>query len=77
VDNRPYRNKLDLLSRMVIPQQAYSAIKHQVAVGEGLPNPSKSQVNETLASRSSGGLLESHSEKWHQTHQPPPDHGAG
>ena len=32
VDNRPYRTKLDLLSRMVIPQQAYNAIKHQVGV---------------------------------------------
>lgn len=32
VDNRPYRNKLDLLSRMVIPQKAYNEIKHQVGV---------------------------------------------
>jgi DNA uptake protein ComE-like DNA-binding protein len=32
VENRPYRNKLDLLSRMVIPEQAYNAIKHQVGV---------------------------------------------
>jgi DNA uptake protein ComE-like DNA-binding protein len=34
VENRPYRNKLDLLSRMVIPEQAYSAIKHQVGVAK-------------------------------------------
>ena len=34
VGNRPCRNKLDLLSRMVIPQQAYSAIKHQVGVAK-------------------------------------------
>ena len=32
VNNRPYRNKLDLLSRMVIPEQAYNAIKHRVGV---------------------------------------------
>ena len=34
VENRPYRNKLDLLSRMVIPEQAYNAIKHQVGVAK-------------------------------------------
>lgn len=32
VENRPYRNKLDLLSRMVIPEPTYNAIKHQVDV---------------------------------------------
>src|SRR3979490_2069936 len=32
VENRPYRNKLDLLSRMVIPEQAYSAIRDMVGV---------------------------------------------
>lgn len=32
VENRPYRNKLDLLSRMVISEQAYNAIKHQVGI---------------------------------------------
>ncbi len=31
-DNRPYRNKLDLLSRMVIPEGTYNAIKHQIGV---------------------------------------------
>ena len=31
-ENRPYRNKLDLLSRMVIPEHAYEAIKHQVGI---------------------------------------------
>jgi hypothetical protein len=34
VENRPYRNKLDLLSRMVILEQAYNAIKHQVGVAK-------------------------------------------
>jgi hypothetical protein len=32
VDNRPYRNKLDLLSRMVIPEEAYNLIRNQVGV---------------------------------------------
>lgn len=32
VENRPYRNKLELLSRMVIPEHAYNAIKNQVGV---------------------------------------------
>ena len=32
VENRPYRNKLDLLSRMVIPEQAYNTIKHQIGI---------------------------------------------
>ena len=34
IENRPYRHKLDLLSRMVIPEQVYNAIKHQVGVGK-------------------------------------------
>ena len=32
VENRPYRNKLDLLSMMVVTEQAYNAIKHQVGI---------------------------------------------
>jgi DNA uptake protein ComE-like DNA-binding protein len=32
VENRPYRNKLDLLSRMVIPEQVYNAIKQHVGI---------------------------------------------
>jgi hypothetical protein len=32
VENRPYRNKLDLLSRMVIPEQMYNRIKHQIGI---------------------------------------------
>jgi DNA uptake protein ComE-like DNA-binding protein len=32
VENRPYRNKLDLLSRMVIPEQAYEVIRDHVGV---------------------------------------------
>jgi hypothetical protein len=30
IENRPYRNKLDLLSRRVIPDAAYRRISHQV-----------------------------------------------
>src|SRR3979411_2463827 len=32
VENRPYRNKLELLSRMVIPEQAYGIIRDLVGV---------------------------------------------
>jgi len=32
VDNRPYRNKLDLLSRMVIPEAIYNGIRSMVGV---------------------------------------------
>ena len=32
VENRPYRNKLDLVSRRVIPDAAYRRISHQVQV---------------------------------------------
>ena len=30
IENRPYRNKLDLLSRRVIPDVAYRRISHQI-----------------------------------------------
>jgi hypothetical protein len=40
VENRPYRNKLDLVSRMVIPEQIYNTIKHQVDVA-GATEPVK------------------------------------
>jgi hypothetical protein len=32
LENRPYRNKLDLVSRMVLSQEEYSAIKDKVSV---------------------------------------------
>jgi hypothetical protein len=31
-ENRPYRNKLDLLSRFVIPEQVYNTIRGRVGV---------------------------------------------
>jgi DNA uptake protein ComE-like DNA-binding protein len=34
VENRPYRNKLELVSRMVIPEAAYERIKDQIGVSE-------------------------------------------
>jgi hypothetical protein len=32
LENRPYRNKLDLLSRMVIAEPVYDAIKHRIGI---------------------------------------------
>jgi len=32
IENRPYRNKAELLSRMVVPQEVYAAIKDKIAV---------------------------------------------
>jgi len=32
IENRPYRNKGELLSRMVVPQEVYAAIKDKIAV---------------------------------------------
>jgi hypothetical protein len=32
MENRPYRNKLELVSRMILPQGEYSAIKDRVSV---------------------------------------------
>jgi hypothetical protein len=34
IDNRPYRNKLELVSRMVLSQDEYAAIKDRVSVAE-------------------------------------------
>jgi hypothetical protein len=34
LENRPYRNKLELVSRMVLSQDEYSAIKDKVSVSE-------------------------------------------
>ncbi len=34
VENRPFRNKLELLSRRVIPEQFYEIIKNKVAVAK-------------------------------------------
>ena len=32
VENRPYRNKLDLLSRMILPEQLYVPIRRRILV---------------------------------------------
>jgi hypothetical protein len=34
-ENRPYRSKLELVSRMILSQDEYSAIKDKVSVSEG------------------------------------------
>jgi hypothetical protein len=34
IENRPYRNKVELLSRMVVPQEVYAAIKDKIAVAD-------------------------------------------
>jgi hypothetical protein len=34
IDNRPYRNQLELISRMVLSQDEYTAIKDRVSVAE-------------------------------------------
>jgi len=34
LENRPYRNKLELVSRMVLSEDEYSAIKDRVSVAE-------------------------------------------
>jgi hypothetical protein len=35
IENRPYRNKLELLSRMIIPKALYGRIRHQIGVRSG------------------------------------------
>jgi hypothetical protein len=34
IENRPYRNKLELVSRMVLSQAEYAAIKDRIALAE-------------------------------------------
>lgn len=34
LENRPYRNKLDLVSRFVIPEESYDSIKHSIGVDD-------------------------------------------
>ena len=35
IENRPYRSKLELVSRMILPEDAYAAIRDRIAVAEG------------------------------------------
>ena len=35
IENRPYRNKLDLVVRLVIPEDIYEGIKHAIRVDGG------------------------------------------
>ena len=34
IENRPYRSKLELVSRMVLPQELYAAIKNRIAIAD-------------------------------------------
>ena|ERR1051326_4622599 len=38
IEGRPYRNKLDLLSRMIVPQELYDSIKEHIDISR--PNES-------------------------------------
>ena len=38
IEGRPYRNKLDLLSRMILPQELYDSIKEHIDIAR--PNES-------------------------------------
>ena len=35
VENRPYRTKLELVSRMILPESVYAGIRDKVAVSDG------------------------------------------
>lgn len=35
IENRPYRSKLELISRMVIPETVFDTIRDKVAISEG------------------------------------------
>jgi hypothetical protein len=32
IEGRPYRNKIDLISRMILPQDIYEVIKNQIDI---------------------------------------------
>jgi hypothetical protein len=34
IENRPYRNRLELVSRMVVPAEVFAEIKHRIDVPE-------------------------------------------
>ena len=35
LENRPYRSKLELVSRMILPEDAYATIKNKIGVARG------------------------------------------
>ncbi|MBV8476683.1 MAG: hypothetical protein JO266_17105 [Acidobacteria bacterium] len=35
IENRPYRNKLDLVSRMILTEEMYATVKEKIAVSRG------------------------------------------
>lgn len=38
IENRPYRNRLDLMSRLVIPEDVYESVKNSIRVDDGAAN---------------------------------------
>jgi hypothetical protein len=41
VENRPYRNKLELVSRMIIPESLYGDIRHRIGIRDTTPELSE------------------------------------
>jgi hypothetical protein len=41
VENRPYRNKLELVSRMIIPETLYGEIRHKIGIRDATPDLSE------------------------------------
>lgn len=41
VENRPYRNKLELVSRMIIPEALYGEIRHKIGIRDTTPELSE------------------------------------
>ena len=41
VENRPYRNKLELVSRMIIPENLYGEIRHRIGIRDTTPELSE------------------------------------
>jgi hypothetical protein len=41
VEHRPYRNKLELVSRMIIPEMLYGEIRHKIGIRDTTPELSE------------------------------------
>ena len=41
VENRPYRNKLELVSRMILPENLYGEIRHRIGIRDTTPELSE------------------------------------
>lgn len=38
IEGRPYRNKLDLVSQMIVPEASYAAIRNRISVSDRAAN---------------------------------------